>query len=51
MNEKYNPEINENLKFIEKLGIGGLMNSQHWEKAFAKIRVFSKYEEEILKVI
>ena len=50
MNEKYNPEINENLKFIEKLGIGGLMNSQHWGKSFLqRLEYFLKYEEENIK--
>mgnify|MGYP001160098614 CR=1 FL=1 len=50
MNEKYNPEINENLKFIEKFGIGGLMNSQHWGKSFLqRLEYFLKYEEENIK--
>ena len=36
MGENFNPEINENLRFISKLGVGGLMNKQHWGKNFIK---------------
>ena len=34
MGENFNPEINENLRFISKLGVGGLMNKQHWGKIY-----------------
>ena len=50
MGENFNPEINENLKFISKLGVGGLMNKQQWGKNFIKrLEFFLKYEKNKIK--
>lgn len=50
MGENFNPEINENLKFISKLGIGGVMNKQQWGKNFIKrLDLFLKFEKNKIK--
>ena len=50
MSENFNPEINENLKFISKLGVGTFMNSKNWEKNFIKrIDFFLKFEKNKIK--
>ena len=50
MDEKYNPEISENLKFISKLGAGAIMNNKDWGKNFLKrLEFFQKKEKDKIK--
>ena len=50
MNEKFNPEIDENLKIIFDKNLGAIMNKEDWKLNFSKrIDMFIKNEVNLIK--
>ncbi len=50
MNEKFNPEIDENLKIVFDKNLGAVMNKEDWKLNFSKrIEKFIKNEVKIIK--
>lgn len=50
MNEKYNPEIEENIKFINQNNLGSIMSSKDWGENFLdRLDKFVKNESTIIK--
>ena len=51
MNEKFNPEIDENLKIVFDKNLGAIMNKNDWKLNFAKrIDMFVKNEASLIKI-
>ena len=50
MNEKFNPEIDENLKIVFDKNLGAIMNKEDWKLNFSKrIDMFIKNEVNLIK--